>query len=159
MAGRASFGQISESDYSNLLTTLSSTTKGRLFLREYLRRSRPEDLLTLLDSLRRIEATIGIVGDQLQPQRIADEMLNVAMTLELAAEGVAADPAGNEDARRFAMVERARRELTALAKSLAGTNPPTSEKPAPQAAIRLIADEGTFFKELGLEDQDLLPDL
>jgi hypothetical protein len=159
MAGRASIGQISESEYTNLLQALSSTTKGRSFLTEYLRRSRPQDMLTLLDSLRRIETTMTSVRDQLKPERIAIEMLAVAMTLELAVEGAAADSAADEIARRFALIDRARNELTALAKSLGGGLASAPEKPVGEAAIRLIDDERTFLKDLGLGDQDLPADL
>jgi len=153
MAGRANFGQISESEYSILLEALSSTTKGRSFLAEYIRRSRPDDTLALLGSLRQFETTMTSVRDQLTPERIAGEMLDVALTLELATEG-AAGRGDEETARRFAQVDRARQELKALASSLGGDAspaPPSSDQPA----IRLVDDEHTFFRELELDDQTL----
>ena len=59
MAGRKKLGPISEPEFANLLQALSSTTKGRLFLEEYRRRCQPAETLGLLNSLSRIEATIG----------------------------------------------------------------------------------------------------
>jgi hypothetical protein len=120
MAGRPKGGQISEADFSTLLGALSSTAKGRAFLAEYRRRARPNETLSLLDSLQRIEATIGTVRDQLQPERIADELRRIAMTLEIAIEGASTDLAGEEGARRIALIERGRSELTSVAESLAG---------------------------------------
>lgn len=119
MAGRTSFGQITESDFSHLLQALSGTPKGRAFLAEYRRRSRPEETFALLDALRRIETTMAGIRDQLQPGRIADELRRVAMTLEIATEGMEADPDGDEPARRMALIARAQSELAMLADSLA----------------------------------------
>ena len=45
----------------------------------------------------------------------------MAMTLEIAVEGASADAAGDETARRLALVDRVRSELTVLSDSLAGT--------------------------------------
>jgi len=118
MAGRKDFGRISESDFSSLLHALSATTKGRSFLKEYSRRARPEETLGLLDSLQRIETTIDGVRSQLKPELIAGELQHVAMTLDIALEGAEIDPEGDEAARRFALVERARLELESLSKSL-----------------------------------------
>ena len=124
MAGHTSFGRISGSEFFSLLQELSGTSKGRSFLDEYLRRARPQETGSLLDALARIEATIATVRDQLQPQRIADELRRIAMTLEIATEGAAADPAGDEPARRMALIARARQEIAALAAGLAGHGPP-----------------------------------
>ena len=120
MAGQTRIGQIADSDYERLLALMSATEKGRAFLGEYRRRSRPEETGALLQSLELIERTIGGIRDQLQPERIADELRHVAMTLEIAAEGVAAGAEGDDAARRMALVNRARAELTALAGTLAG---------------------------------------
>lgn len=120
MAGQAYFGQISESEFNSLLQALSSTSKGRAFLDEYRRRFQPEDTLGLLRSLQRIEATMVAVRDQLQPERIADELRHIAMSLDIAIEGVEADPEGDETARRFSLAGRARQELETLAAHLAG---------------------------------------
>ena len=120
MAGQPSSGRISEAEFADLLGTLSATSKGRAFLAEYRRRARPDETVSLLDSLQRIEATIGSVRDQLQPERIADELRRVAMTLEIAVEGASVETAGDEYLRRIALVERGRAELDALASSLAG---------------------------------------
>jgi hypothetical protein len=126
MAGRANLGNISETEFSSLLQMLSSTAKGRGFLDEYRRRFQPEDTLGLLDSLQRIEGTMGAVRDQLQPERIAEELLHVAMSLDIAMEGADADPEGDETARRFALADRARHELRMLAANLAGGVPQLS---------------------------------
>lgn len=120
MAGRTSFGQISEPDFQNLLQALSATAKGRSFLAEYRRRCGPAETFELLDSLHRIERSIASVRDQLRPERIADELRRVAMTLEIATEGTAADAEGDETARRMALVGHARAELSTLAAGLAG---------------------------------------
>jgi hypothetical protein len=120
MAGQTRIGQIADSDYERLLALMSATEKGRAFLAEFGRRSRPEETEALLQSLEVIERTIGGIRDQLQPERIADELRHVAMTLEIAVEGVAADAEGDDSARRMALVNCARGELAALAASLAG---------------------------------------
>jgi hypothetical protein len=127
MAGRTSFGQISEPDFQNLLQALSATAKGRSFLAEYRRRCGPDDILGLLDSLHRIERSIASVRDQLRPERIADELRRVAMTLEIATDGTAADADGDETARRMALVGHARAELSTLAAGLAGGFAPVAQ--------------------------------
>jgi hypothetical protein len=160
MAGRASFEQISEPDYSNLLQALSASTKGRRFLDEYRRRSRPDEALGLLTSLKRMEATIATVRDQLQPERIAEELLRVAMTLEIALDGAGADPEGSDSSRRFALVDRARLELASLARGLAerADSSPEAGPAEPQQQIELTADQGAFLRELGLADYQLRPE-
>ena len=130
MAGRKDFGRISESDFSSLLQALSATTKGRSFLKEYSRRARPEETLSLLGSLKQIETSIDGVRSQLKPEVIAGELQHVAMALEIAVDGAEIDPEGNETARRFALVERARRELESLSKSLLGELAEEPEAPA-----------------------------
>jgi hypothetical protein len=120
MAGRASIGGISEAEFTGLLQALSSTAKGRYFLAEYRRRSRPEETVLLLDAMRRIETAMDCVRDQLQPERIAGELRRVAMTLEIATDGAHADPQGDEPARRMALIDRARQEIAVLAEGLAG---------------------------------------
>ena len=129
MGGRKSFGRISEFDFSSLLQALSATTKGRSFLDEYRRRSQPEETLGLIDSLQRIETTIEGVRSQLQPDLIAGELRHVAMTLDIAVEGADSDPEGDETARRFALVDRARLELASLAGSLLGEAASEAKKP------------------------------
>ena len=121
MAGRPSTERISETEFSDLLGTLSATSKGRAFLDEYRRRARPDETASLLDSLQRIEATIGTVRDQLQPERIAHELRRIAMTLEIAVEGASAETTTEEYVRRIALVERGRAELVALASGLGGS--------------------------------------
>ena len=120
MPGRRKIGPISEPDFDNLLQALSATTKGRMFLEEYRRRCQPAETLGLLNSLARIEASINAAKDQLQPERIAQELRHIAMTLDIALDGAEANSNGDTTARRFALAERARRELVTLAKSLAG---------------------------------------
>lgn len=120
MAGRADFGQISEAEFSRLLQVLSSTTKGRAFLARYRASGQPDETRGLLDALQHIEASIGSVRDQLQPERIALELQRIGMTMQIATDGVPTDTDGDETARRFALIDRARRELSALAESLSG---------------------------------------
>jgi hypothetical protein len=135
MGGRKGFGPISESDFSSLLQALSGTTKGRSFLAEYRRRCQPTETLGLLDSLERIETTIEGVRSQLRPELVVGEIQHVAMTLDIAVEGVNADPEGDETARRFALVERARHELRTLSETLMGETAEL-EKPASQPRSR-----------------------
>ena len=111
MAGRASFEQITETDFSSLFQALSASPKGRLFLDEYRRRNRSEEAVQLFDSMKRIETTIAGVRDQFQPERLAEELRNIAMTLEIALDGAAADPEGDDIARRFALIGGAHLEL------------------------------------------------
>ncbi len=132
MAGRKKFGPISEPEFESLLQVLSTTTKGRSFLDEYRRRCQPAETFGLLGSLSQIEATLGAVRDQLQPERIADELRHISMTLDIAIEGALADPDGDDMARRFALCDRARHELEALAHSLRGEvapSPPDARQP------------------------------
>ena len=98
-------------------------------LEEYRRRCQPAETLSALDSLRRIEATAGELREQLRPERIASELQNVIMTLAIAIEGADVDAEGSENARRFALIERARRELAALARGLAGEVEPAPNEP------------------------------
>jgi hypothetical protein len=120
MAGQANPGQISETEFTRLLQLLSSTSKGRAFLNEYRERFRPEETLGLLDSLKHIEGSMSAVRDQLQPEAIANELRNIAMSLDLAIEGAEIDPEGDETARRFALADQARSELLALAATFGG---------------------------------------
>lgn len=151
MVGRASPGHISESEYSSLLHALSASTKGRSFLSEYSSRLRPEEDRTLLDSLLRIESTIAALRAELLPDRLADELLRICMTLEIATDGAAADSEGDESARRFALIQQARTDLLSLARSLspAPTAPPNA---VDGPAIELIDDEAVFFDQLSLSD-------
>ena len=118
MADYTPLGQISESDFSVLLKALSSTSKGRAFLNHYRESFRPEETANLLGSLRGIEKTVEDARDQLKPKRIAEELQHIAMSLDLAIDGMDADPAGDETARRFALADQARRELQTLAATL-----------------------------------------
>ena len=156
MAGRASIGQIDETDFSSLLQAISASPKGRLFLDEYRRRNRSEESAQLLDSMKRIETAIAGVRDQFQAQRLAEDLLNIAMTLDIALDGAAADPEGDDSARRFALIGRARLDLASLARGLAGEDGPALQggiaEPAP--AIELTADQSAFFHELGLGDHE-----
>ena len=53
------------------------------------------------------------------------------MTLDIAVDGAEADPEGDETARRFALVDRARRELAGARPSLlGGRSAPKQEQPA-----------------------------
>lgn len=126
MAGQANLGHISEADFSSLLQALSSAPKGRAFLDEYRRRFQPEDTQGLMESLQRIETTSAAVHDQLRPERIAEELRHIAMSLDIAIEGAELDEEGDDTARRFALCARARRELQTLAASLAGGTPAPS---------------------------------
>jgi hypothetical protein len=128
MAGRSRFETISEPDFANVLQVLSSTTKGRAFLHEYLQRSRPEETLGLLQALAQIETTLAGVREELKPERIVDEVRHIAMTLDIALDGAPVDAVGGETARRFALVERARRNWGAGACAAGGNGGIRSDK-------------------------------
>lgn len=121
MAGRNKFGRISDADFASVLKTLSATPKGRGFLEEYRLRCQSGETLALLQSLQRIEATMASVRSQLQPERLAEELRHLAMSLEIALDGIDSDPEGDDTARRFALADRARRELVTLIEGLAGS--------------------------------------
>ena len=119
MPGRNKLERISELEFDDLLKALSGTTKGRSFLEEYRRRCQPSETLGLLNSLSKIETTMGEARSELRPDRIANELQHISMTLDIAIDGAQVDPQGSETARRFALVERARRDLVTLGRSLA----------------------------------------
>jgi hypothetical protein len=127
MAGQTRTSNISESDFASLLKALSSTGKGRAFLAEFRRRSRPEETFLLLEALGRIEAAMASVRDQLQPASLADELRRIAMILEIATDGAEVDPEGDETARRMALITRGRSELMALAAGLADDPRPRAD--------------------------------
>jgi hypothetical protein len=133
MSGETPFAQIGEREYSRLLQALSATRKGRAFLAEVRRSSRPQEIQTLRRSLQLIQQAIHGLRDQLQPARVADELRHLVMTLEIATEGMVADPEGTETARRIALVNRVRSELSVLAATLAGEIAPVPSElePAP----------------------------
>jgi hypothetical protein len=141
MAGQAGIGHIGEAEFDRLLEVLSSTSKGRAFLDEYRRRFRPDETLGLLHTMKRIESTVGTVRDQLQPERLADELRSIAMFLDMATEGMEIDPEGDESERRFALAAKARKELLTLAASLAG-----AAEPAVVAANDGSAEEPTGYR-------------
>jgi hypothetical protein len=153
MAERASFGQISEDDFASLFEALCTTEKGRAFLAELRRRARPQDTEDLLGALDRIERTMAGVRDQLQPERLGDELRHVSMTLEIATEGMPADADGDEPARRMALVNRARAELDALAASLAGEIAPAPETGGGSAANGSGEAPDTIEDDLAFLDQ------
>ena len=157
MAGRANFGQITETDFSSLLQALSASPKGRLFLDEYRRRNRSEEAAQLFDSMKRIETTMAGMRDQFQPERLAEELLNIAMTLDIALDGAVADPEGDDIARRFALIGRAQLELASLVRGIAGEDIPRDRTEDAAPAIELTADQSAFFQELGLGDHEPSP--
>jgi len=160
MAGRASFEQITETDFSSLFQALSASPKGRLFLDEYRRRNRSEEAVQLFDSMKRIETTMAGMRDQFQPERLAEELRNIAMTLEIALDGATADPEGDDIARRFALIGGARLELASLVRGIAGEDGASVRDRAEDAApaIELTADQSAFFQELGLGDDEPSPE-
>lgn len=119
MAGQTGFGQIADAEFSTLLQALSGTSKGRSFLAEYQRRIHPEDTGALLVALDRIEAAIATIRDQLRPERIADELRRIAMTLDVALESADVGPRSEYRTGNSALIRHARAELSTLADSLA----------------------------------------
>lgn len=119
MAGQPQSGRLSEPEFIDLLQALSATTKGRLFLAEYLRRFRPEETRMLLDALQRIEAATEVLRDQLQPERLAGELRRLATTLEIAISGADAEA---DPHQRKALLARVRADLARIADTLADTD-------------------------------------
>lgn len=155
MAGRAITEPLSNAEYKVLLDALSATEKGRLFLDEHRRRNRPYESSTLLDSLKRIEGIVATIQEELQPEQLAEELLRVAMTVEIALDGVDSDPDGSDAARRFALIGEARMELVSLATALAGRRATRADAASAAArAIELTSDHIAFLKQLGLADQE-----
>jgi hypothetical protein len=157
MASRAITEPLSDADYSLLLEALSSSGKGRLFLEEYRRRNRPTESSTLLDSLQRIEAIVATVHEQLLPEQLAEELRRIAMTIEIALDGVDADPKGGDAARRFVLIAQAHKEMASLAASFAGrlaAGPAHAAGPGGPEPIELTSDHVAFLDELGLADYE-----
>jgi hypothetical protein len=156
MAGRAVTDPLSDREYSVLLDALSATQKGRLFLEEYRHRNRPYESTTLMDSLKRIESIVATLQEELRPAQLAEELRRVGMTIEIALDGVDADPEGSDAARRFALIGQARAELAALASSLAGRAVARSDAApsSPPRTIELTSDHLSFLEQLGLADQE-----
>ena len=119
MSGQMRTEQFSETEFSDLLQALSATAKGRFFLAEFLRRHRPQETRMLLDALRRIEATVELLRDQLEPERLAREMRRIAGNLDIAAEDARQGCADQGDAPLAVLLARASADLEALADSLA----------------------------------------
>jgi hypothetical protein len=139
MAGRTSLAVLSEAEYSGLVAALSMNAKGRMFLAEYVRRSRPEDTNSLIGALQRIEGAIEGARGEIAPERIAAELRQVAFMLAIASEDAA--PLDEEMRRRLALVDRARLDLEALAGAFdgkAGADEGEERRPAghPLAAMR-----------------------
>ena len=130
MTGQTQLQPITEADFSGVLQALSSTAKGRAFLTEYLRRYRPKETRNLLNALQRIEATVRILRDQAEPERLGEELRRIATTLDIAVEDLRADPAG-DGARRTALLVRASADLSALAASLTGQRDADQEDDGP----------------------------
>ena len=123
MVGQPVSGRLTDMDFSDLLQALSATTKGRLFLAEYLRRFRPQETRMLLEALQRIETTMASVRDQLQPERISAELRRLSTTLEIAISDSEFDTPGQ--AQRNALLNRIRFDLDILAESLAAPDLPS----------------------------------
>lgn len=73
---------LSEGDYETVFAALSGSGKGRAFLSEYLRRSRPAETRALYDALRRIESNIGSVAEARGADRIAADLRRIAADLD-----------------------------------------------------------------------------
>ena len=122
MAGQPQSGRLSDADFEDLLQALSATTKGRLFLSEYLRRFRPHDTRMLLEALQRIEAAMNLLRDQLEPERLAGELRRLATTIEIAASDNPGEP--NDEQQRRALLSRVRSDLMLIAGNLSSAETP-----------------------------------
>lgn len=126
MAGQPQSGRLSEAEFDDLLQALSATTKGRLFLGEYMRRFRPQETRVLLEALQRIEAAMNVLRDQLEPERLAGELRRIATTIEIAASDTA-DGAGEVEQRRT-LLARIRSDLLMIADDLASAEAPDESR-------------------------------
>ena len=133
MAGHMQSEQLNEEDFSEILYALSATAKGRHFLAEHLRRYRPQENRMLLDALHRIEATVRLLRDQIQPERLASEMRRIASTLDIAVEDARETASSADDWRRGDLLARASADLTALALALTGDESTESVEDEPDA--------------------------
>lgn len=147
-------GRLSDEDFSTVLEALSATAKGRHFLAEYIRRSRPPETRMLLDALQRIEAHLHRVREQLQPERIAGELRRVAAMLATAE---AARSGGSRAAAELlALIESAVGDLLALAESL---EPPDGAAPAPRPeSARARLEKAAVFAPPRLGGGDVIQD-
>ena len=82
MAGAIQSGLLSEREFDALVNALSTTAKGRAFLREHIDRARPEETRKLLEAVRQIEASLSVVREQLLPESIATELNRIAGDLQ-----------------------------------------------------------------------------
>ncbi len=82
MAGAIQSGMLSEREFDAIVKALASTAKGRAFLREHIDRARPEENRNLLEAVRRIEASLSVVREQLLPESIAAELKRIADSLQ-----------------------------------------------------------------------------
>ncbi len=82
MAGAIESGQLSEREFDALIRALSSTVKGRAFLREHSERSRPEETRNLLEAVRQVEANLSVVRENLLPAKLAEDLKRIAADFE-----------------------------------------------------------------------------
>ncbi|SEQ35547.1 hypothetical protein SAMN05216548_10472 [Faunimonas pinastri] len=127
MAGRTQ-SRLADSDYEDVLQALSATTKGRLFLAEYLRRTRPQETRGLLKALKRVENNIDLLRSEVRQEHVGTEIRRIATTLSGAASLRAAGPEQAELHR--SMLGKAGDDLLKLAESLLPAAS-TSSGPAP----------------------------
>jgi len=69
---------LSELEYDTMLSALSNTSKGRAFLAEYVHRTRPSEIRTLLSAMSQLAGTIAALKADIRPGRLASELTRIA---------------------------------------------------------------------------------
>ena len=81
MAGRERLGHLSDREYEAVRSALMATAKGRAFLQEFAERARPDDTRALLLALRRMEESLALIRENLQPGTIAGTLRRIGERL------------------------------------------------------------------------------
>ncbi|MBZ8135301.1 hypothetical protein [Afifella sp. IM 167] len=69
---------LSELEYDTMLSALTGTSKGRAFLAEYVHRSRPSEIRSLLSAMSQLAGTIAALKADIRPGRLAGELTRIA---------------------------------------------------------------------------------
>ncbi|MBK1622525.1 hypothetical protein [Afifella marina] len=69
---------LTDIEYETMLSALTSTSKGRAFLDEYVRRSRRTETRSLMAAMTRLATNVSTLRTQLKPSQIARELTRIA---------------------------------------------------------------------------------
>jgi hypothetical protein len=140
----------SDADYDSIYATLAETSRGRWFLAEYARRSRPSDTESSLAAIARIEAALRIESAAQSVDRFRFDVLDMAQAIvrtkaEIAAikpdpdgEGKVEDASGNIAAeaaqKAIALLNVLESRLHAVIEAWGEARPPAAEEQLAQTA-------------------------